>query len=220
MLIKKKIAFLFDKKNPWLLHYLPLLKKLPKKKYKHSFFKDYVKISNFEIVFVLGFTKILSESFIKKNRIVLIIHESNLPKFKGFAPVQWQILRNKRNITNSLVMLGNKEKVDSGKIILQNKILLKGHELYEEIRKKQFDSTYKLIRKFLHIYPNFTIRRQKGKSTFFRKRNSEDSKISINKNIKSQFNLLRISNNNGWPAFFLYKKNKYILKIFKSNEIN
>ena len=143
-----------------------------------------------------------------------------MPKFKGFAPVQWQILRNKRNITNSLVMLGSKEKVDSGKIILQNKILLEGHELYEEIRKKQFDSTYKLIRKFLDIYPNFTTRRQKGKSTFFTKRKSEDSKISIHKNIKSQFNLLRISNNNDWPAFFLYKKNKYILKIFKSNEVN
>jgi methionyl-tRNA formyltransferase len=155
MLIKKKIAFLFDKKNLWPLAYLPLLKKLPKK-YKYSHFKDYVKIANFEIVFVIGYTKILSESFIKKNRIVLIIHESNLPKLKGFAPVQWQILRNKKNITNSLVMLGNKEKVDSGKIILQNKILLEGHELYNEIRKKQFYSTYKLIRKFLHIYQNFT----------------------------------------------------------------
>jgi methionyl-tRNA formyltransferase len=206
MLVKKKIAFLFDKKNPWLLNYLPLIKKLPKKNYKYSFFKDYVKISDFEIVFALGFTKILPESFIKKNKIVLIIHESNLPKFKGFAPVQWQILRNKRKITNSLVMLGNKEKVDSGKIILQNKILLEGHELYDEIRKKQFDSTYKLIKKFLHIYPNFTTRRQTGKSTFFRKRNLKDSKISIYKNIKSQFNLLRVSSNNSWPVFFYIRR--------------
>jgi methionyl-tRNA formyltransferase len=220
MLIKKKIAFLFDKTNPWLLRYLPLLKKLTKKNYKYNFFKDYIKINNFEIVFVLGYTRILPESFIKQNKIVLIVHESNLPKFKGFAPMQWQILKNRKNITNSLVMLGNNEKVDSGKIVLQNKILLKGHELYEEIRKKQFDSTYKLIKKFLHIYPNFKIRKQKGKSTFLRKRKQEDSKISIDKNIKSQFNLLRISNNNDWPAFFFYKKNKYILKIFKSNEIN
>jgi methionyl-tRNA formyltransferase len=220
MVIKKKIAFLFDKTNPWLLRYLPLLKKLSKKNYNYSFFKDYIKINNFEIVFVLGYTRILPESFIKQNKIVLIVHESNLPKLKGFAPVQWQILKNKKNITNSLVMLGNNEKVDSGKIVLQNKISLKGHELYEEIRKKQFDSTYKLIRKFLHIYPNFTIKTQKGKSTFLRKRKQEDSKISIDKNIKSQFNLLRISNNNDWPAFFFYKKNKYILKIFKSNEIN
>jgi len=216
MLIKKKIAFLFDKTNPWLLRYLPLLKKLKKKKYNYNFFKDYIKINNFEIVFVLGYTRILPESFIKQNKIVLIVHESNLPKFKGFAPMQWQILKNKKNITNSLVMLGNNDKVDSGKIVLQNKILLKGHELYDEIRKKQFDSTYRLIRKFLHIYPNFTIKKQKGKSTFLRKRKQEDSKISIDKNIKSQFNLLRICNNNGWPAFFMYKKNKYILKIFKS----
>jgi dTDP-4-amino-4,6-dideoxygalactose transaminase len=45
MLIKKKIAFLFDKKNPWLLNYLPLLKKLPKNKYKYSFFKNYKKVN-------------------------------------------------------------------------------------------------------------------------------------------------------------------------------
>jgi len=219
-MLKKKIAFLFDKNNPWLLDYLPSLKKLTKKNYTYNFFNDYFKIKNFEIVFVLGYTKILPESFIKNNKNVLIIHESNLPKFKGFAPMQWQILKNKKNITNSLVMLGIKESVDSGKIILQNKILLRGHELYKEIRDKQFDSTYKLVKKFLCIYPNFTTRKQKGKSTFLRRRKAEDSRININKNIKNQFNLLRISNNNDWPAFFFYKNNKYILKIFKSNKIH
>jgi methionyl-tRNA formyltransferase len=219
MLIKKKVAFLFDKTNSWLFRYLPLFKKLAKKKYNYYFYKDYIKISNFEIVFVLGYTRILPESFIKRNKIVLIVHESNLPKFKGFAPVQWQILKNKKNITNSLIILGINENVDSGKIILQNKILFTGHELYDEIRMKQFISTYKLIKKFLHVYPNFRTRKQKGKSTFFRKRKQEDSKININKSIKSQFNLLRISNNNDWPAFFLFKKNKYILKIFKTNKI-
>jgi len=220
MLTKKNVAFLFDKKNSWLLKYLMFLKKLSKKKYNYYYFNNYIKIQNFEIVFVLGYTKILPESFINKNSIVLIVHESNLPKFRGFAPVQWQILKNRKNIINSLVLLGNNEKVDSGKIVLQNKILLKGHELYNEIREEQFNSTYKLIKKFLYIYPNFKIRKQKGKSTFSRKRKPEDSKININKNIKSQFNLLRICNNNDWPAFFLHKKNKYILKIFKSNENN
>jgi len=203
MLIKKKIAFLFDKTNPWLLNYIPLFNKLTKKNYKYNFFKDYTKINNFEIVFVLGYTRVLPDDFLKKNRIVLIIHESNLPKYKGFAPIQWQILKNKKNITNSLVMLENKEKVDSGKIVLQNKILLNGDELYDEIRDKQFNSTYKLIKKFLHIYPNFKIRKQKGKSTFLRKRKPGDSRININKNIKSQFNLLRISNNDDWPIIII-----------------
>lgn len=215
MLIKKKVAFLFDKNNTWLIKYIPLLKTLPKIKYKYNFFKSYKKINDYEIVFVLGYTRILPESFIKTNHAVLIVHESKLPKYRGFAPVQWQILNNKKKITNSLVLLGKNEKVDSGKVILQNLISLQGNELYDEIREYQFNSTYKLIKKFLNNYPNFKTKKQKGKSSFLRKRTPEDSEININKSLKSQFNLLRISNNEEWPAFFFYKNNKYILKIFK-----
>jgi len=59
MLIKKKVAFLLDKNNSWLLKYIPLLKKLQKIKYKYNFFKSYKKIINYKIVFVLGFKRIL-----------------------------------------------------------------------------------------------------------------------------------------------------------------
>ena len=41
--------------------------------------------------------------------------------------------------------------------------------------------------------------------------------IDLNKNLKSQFNLLRICDNEKYPAFFNYKNKKYILKIFKEN---
>jgi methionyl-tRNA formyltransferase len=46
-------------------------------------------------------------------------------------------------------------------------------------------------------------------------RNASDSEININKSIKSQFNLLRICDNEKYPAFFKYKNCKFILKIFK-----
>ena len=36
------------------------------------------------------------------------------------------------------------------------------------------------------------------------------------KNIKSQFNLLRIVDNDNYPAFFKFKKNVYIIKILKN----
>jgi methionyl-tRNA formyltransferase len=218
MLIKKKVAFLFDKKNIWLLKYLSSFKKLSKK-YTYSITKHQNKIKNFDIVFILGYTKILSENFIARNKIVLVIHESDLPKNKGFAPVQWQILQKKKIIPVSLILLEKNASVDSGGVILKNKILLKGHELYEDIRDSQFNASFKLIKKFLDIYPNFKVKKQKGKSTFFRRRNPEDSQLNINRSIKSQFNLLRICNNNDWPAFFLYKRKKYILKISKSDEI-
>ena len=62
------------------------------------------KIKNFEIVFILGYTKILSNTFLKKNRFNLVVHESNLPLGKGFAPVQWQILENKKKLIFALLM--------------------------------------------------------------------------------------------------------------------
>ena len=39
-------------------------------------------------------------------------------------------------------------------------------------------------------------------------------------NIKSQFNKLRISNNESWPCFFYYKNKKYILKKYLKQQMH
>ena len=46
-------------------------------------------------------------------------------------------------------------------------------------------------------------------------RKPKDQKLDVNKSILSQFNILRTADNKRWPAFFIYKKNKYLLKIKK-----
>ena len=62
-----KVAFLFDKKNNWISNYVPeSIFKL--ESFKFYFFFDPTKIKSFEIVFVLGYTKILDESFINNNK--------------------------------------------------------------------------------------------------------------------------------------------------------
>ena len=144
----------------------------------------------------------------------MIIHESALPKGKGFHLLQWQILNNKNKISTCLFMAS--DKFDSGDILFKDYILLNGTELYEELRQKQAAISIKLINKFLKYYPKIKLIKQKGKETFFKKRFPKDSELDVNKNIKSQFNKLRISNNESWPCFFYYKNKKYILKIFKT----
>ena len=54
---------------------------------------------------------------------------------------------------------------------------------------------------------------QSGAETFYEKRDKEDSKLDIDKTIREQFNLLRIVNNDDYPAFFELEGNRYILKI-------
>ena len=209
--MKKKICFLLDKNNNWLKTFC---KKFidSNKKYNIKIYYNYGKIDNFDYVFVLGYTRILPSYFNQKNKLVMVIHESNLPKGKGNSPLQWQILKNKKYISINLIKLT--EKLDSGDIILKDKIILNGTELYDEIREKQAKITFKLIARLLRL-KKIKFKKQIGKEFFYKKRTPKDSELNPKKSIEENFNLLRIANNNDWPAFFHLKKNIYILKIFK-----
>ena len=211
-----KVAFLLDKKNSWISKFI---NKKDFKDLKRFSFKKFFKPSQAkgcEIVLILGYTKILNSSFLKSVKYPLVVHESNLPVGRGFSPIQWQILKKKSNITACLIHIN--ERVDAGKIILKDKIKFNGTELNSEIRKKQADITIKLIRNFLKKFPKITYKEQKGEATYFKKRTPKDSQLKINQSIKSQFNLLRICDNNDYPAYFIFKKKKYILRIFKEKK--
>jgi len=54
---------------------------------------------------------------------------------------------------------------------------------------------------------------QSGVESFYPKRTPKDSNLDINKTIKEQFNLLRIVNNEEFPAFFEIDGHRYALKI-------
>ena len=213
---KTKITFLLDKSNNWIEKYVKKSFKKKFKKYSFEISFNPEKITNQDIVFILGYTKILSENFLIKNNLNLVIHASNLPKGKGFSPVQWQILENKKKIPFCLIEAA--KKVDSGSIFIKKYLMLKGDELENEIRFKQAELTIKLIKLFLKKYPNIKGINQKGKSTFYKRRYKKDSRLKINKSIIHNFNLLRIVNNEKYPAYFIHKKQKYILKIFKENK--
>ncbi len=206
-----KVTFLFDKTNNWIKEYIidfDYPKKFP---FNFNFKYSYKSISNQDIVFILGYTKVLPRSFIQKNKLNLVCHESDLPKGKGYSPVQWQILEGRKKIPIKLININ--ENIDAGDILCSDHFILRGHELYSDIRKLQATATNKLINKFLLRYPKVRAIKQIGKSTYYRKRSKLDSELDVKKTIKDQFNLLRIVNNDKWPAYFRYKKRKYILKV-------
>ena len=81
-----------------------------------------------------------------------------------------------------------------------------------ELRERQAYARLNLIKKFLKKYPKIDKKKQKGGS-YNRKRNSNDSEINIKKSIKSQFNLLRICDNERYPAFLNLKIKIYFKNI-------
>ena len=209
---KIKVTFLIDDNNIWFSKYLKKNIKT-NKKYIVKFSNKINTVLNQDIVFFINLTKIIKEVFLKRNKLNIVIHASDLPKDKGGAPLQWQILKGKNQI--SLCLFEAKKKIDSGDIIMKTKINFDGSELNKELREKQSQMMIKLIKNFLDIYPNLNMKKQIGKSTLNRLRTPQDSEVDINKSIKSQFNLMRIADNDKYPLFFYNKGKKYILKIYK-----
>ena len=212
---KFKLTFLLDRSNNWIEKFLLSYNFSQKKKYRIKITKNHKSIKNEDLVFILSYTKILPESFLKKNKLNLIVHASRLPKDRGFAPVQYQVLRGKNNIDISLLIAS--KNVDTGDIFLRQKFKLNKNDLSEEIREKQAKATFDIIKKFLNQYPNIKSFKQKGKSTFNKRRYSDSNKLNVHKSLKSQFNILRI-----WFLEFptcLFRKFIYfkltILKLIK-----
>jgi len=211
---KYRVTFLIEKNNDWFSSYLKTFWKR-NKKYFFKVSSNIKNVSNQDIVFILNNTKIISKKNLLKNKLNLVLHSSDLPKDKGGAPLHWQVLRGKNKL--SLCLFEAKEKLDSGNIYTKERLVFNGSELYDEMREKQAQKMILIINKFLTKYPNVKSYKQKGKSTFNRLRNTRDSELKIFKTIKDQFNLMRITDNSKYPLFFKYKKNKYILKIFKAD---
>jgi len=126
--IKKKI-FNFDKKKINEKEILMLLKK-----------------NKIDLICLAGFMKILSKNFIKNFKgIILNIHPSLLPKFKGLN-THLRAIKNNEKYSGCTVHYVN-SKLDSGKIILQKKIKIKKNDTPLNLAKRILVEEHKLYPK-------------------------------------------------------------------------
>jgi methionyl-tRNA formyltransferase len=165
-----------------------------------------------DILFILAYHTIIEQEFLIQNKHNIVIHESDLPKGKGWAPLFWQALEGKTNIP--FTMFEASSSVDNGDIYFQKILHLTGYELNEELRQKQANLSIEMCLNFVNNYADYlSPKKQTGDESFYAKRTHADSELDVNKTIKEQFNLLRIVNNEEYPAFFEINGKKYKLLI-------
>ena len=120
---------------------------------------------------MLSYYRIVDNKFLSHNDHNIVIHESNLPK-KGMGPLFWQIIEGK-NIINFTVFEVDKS-VDGGDYYFKEKMYLKGHELYHEIRDLQAKMKIKCCLKLMKNFKKLKLKKQRGTSTYYRKRGKGD----------------------------------------------
>jgi phosphoribosylglycinamide formyltransferase-1 len=105
-----------------------------------------LKKNRIDLICLAGFMKILSKTFINNfDGKILNIHPSLLPKFKGLNTPE-RAIRNQEKYSGCTVHFVN-SKLDSGKIILQNKVRINKNETPKTLAKKILAKEHKLYPK-------------------------------------------------------------------------
>lgn len=209
---RKKISVLVDN-DSWILPYADrLVNLLCENEFQANLIRSAEDIEQGWVCFLLGCVNIVKDEYLAKNTHNLVVHESDLPKGRGFAPMAWQILEGSNSIPVCLLEASAGEP-DAGDIWLRDSIELAGHEMLPAWRHQQGEKTIELCLRFVSEYDSLAPVKQTGEPSWFKRRRPADSRLDPNKSLKSQFNLLRIVDNERYPAFFEIAGRKVILEV-------
>lgn len=177
---------------------------------------DKADASGGDILFLVSCSQLIGNTERRNFRAILVLHASDLPLGRGWSPHIWSILGGANQITVSL--LEASEPVDSGDIWLKTSFALEGHELLPEINAKLFIAELSLMKRAVEEFETIKPIPQTGDpGPYLNRRVPADSQLNPNKTIAEQFDLLRIVDAERYPAFIIYRRKKYIIKIEKAD---
>ena len=210
-----KIQILIDNPYSWIMPYAVELEHELKRRGNDVFLiHNHEDVLEGDILCLLACEKIFKK--LDLNRHNLVVHESDLPKGKGWSPLTWQVLEGKNKIPVTLFEAA--KALDAGPLYAKEYIELIGNELLPEIKHEQGKATQKLILDFVERYPQVKSQEQEGEETFYPRRTYKDSELDPNKTLAEQFDLLRVCDNERYPAHFTFRNQKFIIKIFKQDD--
>jgi folate-dependent phosphoribosylglycinamide formyltransferase PurN len=209
----QRIVILSDE-GSWINEYIPdLAEEWEAQGHCVRWANDVSQAGGGDLCFCLGLGQIVPRAVRDRFNHVLVVHESDLPKGRGWSPLTWQILDGANQI--SVTVIEAADDVDSGPVYAQRWIAFEGHELIDELRAAQAEVTHSLCRAFVDNYPESAAqgREQAGEPTYYPRRRPADSELNPEYSLTEQFNRLRVADNRRYPVFFDWRGHRYILRI-------
>lgn len=178
---------------------------------------DYLKKLNADLFVLSNWRKLMKPNVFSIPKLGTInIHDSLLPEYAGFAPINWAIANGetKTGVTVHFVDYG----IDTGDIILQKVIPIGSQETATDILQKVLPSCSKLMLEAIGLIERGEaprIKQDLTKRTFYHKRGLKESSIDWNKSNLEIYNLIR-AQSDPYPNVFTKSQGK-ILKIKKAS---
>lgn len=171
-----------------------------------------------DLILVMGWSQLLKKEIIKIPTLGVIgSHPTELPKYKGRAPIPWTILKDLKQ--SALTFFYIDEGVDDGDILDQRSFSVTGLDDSSTLYKKMTSFGEKMLLENLPLIENKSAHRKKQDNSKFieiwPKRTKEDGKINWNETCIEIHKLIRATTY-PYPGAFTNFKNKELI-IWKSN---
>jgi methionyl-tRNA formyltransferase len=166
-----------------------------------------------DLVFCLSFTEIIPETLLKRPRHgVWVNHSSDLPRGRGWAPLQWSVLNKLSQVTVTLLKAG--AGVDDGPYAFKGEFSIEPIDTIASLYKKDHEISAELYRKLIDAVISDTLRLQEqtGVPSVWRRRTPADSQLDPAKSLADLWNHIRICDNDRYPAFFMIGDWKVLLR--------
>lgn len=174
-----------------------------------------------DLILVMGWSQLLKNEIIKIPKLGVIgSHPTELPKYRGRAPLTWTIIKNLKE--SALTFFYIDEGIDDGDILDQRKFNISDEDdatsLYEKMTTLGKEM---LLDNLVILKDNKAIRKKQDPNQFIEnwpKRTMEDGKINWNNSSEEIHRLIRATTH-PYPGTFTKFKNEKLI-IWKSQFFN
>lgn len=176
---------------------------------------DEIKKIHYDIAVVASYGQILSDEFLAIKPCINV-HPSLLPKYRGATPIQSAILNGDKE-TGVTIMKVAKE-VDSGDIILQERVLLNDNLTTEELEVILAQLGGELAIQAIDLYQEKRVKftpQDHSKATFVQKLSKQDGYLDFNKSKNEIFNRFRALGENTGCYIFVDGQRIRVLELKK-----
>lgn len=207
----RKIAILCNDPSHPVMDYITTWSKQRDELHTISVVHDVGEVHSGDFLFLISCTQIVRPDVRARFRHCLVIHASDLPEGRGWSPQAWSVLCGDDHLTVSLLEAA--DPFDSGRIFCKRRIALDGTELFDALHAKLYCCSMELLDWALEHADRVVPHEQVGTPTYWPRRQPEDSRIDPHKSIGEQFDLLRICDQDRFPAFMDFRGRRYRIRL-------
>jgi len=164
-----------------------------------------------DIIFVAGWRyKIPKEQYSIPSKGCIVFHDSLLPKYRGFAPMNWAIINGEKQIGATMFYIA--DEIDSGDVITQRSVDVELLDTAESLEKAIAKFYTDMLEGILLVIESGQVNRRPqdhSKATYTCKRTPEDGLIDWRQSSMQIYNLIR-GLSYPYPNAFTYLNGKKI----------